>query len=1106
MRETSQNIVDNKERARDYQNSYQGEMLFSGSSHQEKVFKKDVIEAEEKSANSFFEGYTAQNFIDYKTSGVVKDATGRDITAEMETFFGGKDALNTKIEAFYNDPRFFDTINVSDTIASYTQEEFITGLQQGTLDLSESSEFDNYYASLAEKMGLSEEDIQNATYEDKVKQILDWEKKYQSEDVSEEAMLEAEKTNAQNIGGGVLGHNGMISTYDYTTDKQEYQGEANASFEEGLDTIITGAGATQRLEEMRDRFAEVKEEIPEDQLEHFDRSMKVLTADMSQAEKRTKNFVSSMSNLKDSVVANKRGTDEYNKAIEMTNKNFTELLGVDEKAIADAGITQEEYEAIVAGDADTFASVTKRIQEAALKGYAQAQLNLDSLPQPTLNFIMGFEGSIDGEALKAQLGEVAKDIDLTTQEGQAKMKELFGIVGTSMEFEVTGEGKDAKVTVVASKADYGDIFNKFSGRGGGGGGGKNYENGYDKLHNTLEEIHDTIRERERLERAYQRLLDQNVATAEKLAKISRENVQTQREEIARQKAVKAGRISQIEAEIAKNSSLGKYVQVVEDEYGDKSIRIDWEQINTLKNSDTGEKLDEFYSNLDTWLDSIYEADTAIADCTDAIYQEMLNGKDDYLSLEDQIKQAIIDERQKEIDKLSTINDSINDANGKLIDSIQSSVDEYRQNRDNEKTEDEISDKQRRLAYLQQDTSGANATEILNLQKEIDEAQEDYTDTLIDQKISELQEQNDKAAEQRQQQIDLMQAQLDQYAESEEIWNEVVSLIQTGTSATEGLITGSDLDKLLRSSAAFEGMSKIQKMDWLNQTNNQIAGALKWLSEGAVTTMSKNGKVTFMTGDGVSVTGTVNDQGEVVTDEGVYSGVTMDAYGNFSTSETQAEAKAEKEKRDAEEAAEEAERRENDAFPYGRPSKIAGELKQGTYDSAEVGTMQWALHTMGLLGDPDNDFGPKTKKALQTFQKDASQGEVIEYPDPEYGKLGPKTKAKFAKWEEKRLAQFKTGGLADFTGPAWLDGTKSRPEYILNADQTKAFFTLVDVLSGLNPKDSQTSQNTGDTNYDIDINVESIGNDYDVEQLANKVKSLINEDARYRNNNAINLMR
>jgi hypothetical protein len=55
------------------------------------------------------------------------------------------------------------------------------------------------------------------------------------------------------------------------------------------------------------------------------------------------------------------------------------------------------------------------------------------------------------------------------------------------------------------------------------------------------------------------------------------------------------------------------------------------------------------------------------------------------------------------------------------------LDEYRQNRDNEKVEEEIVEKQRRLAYLQQDSSGANALEIMELQKEIDESQENYTD-------------------------------------------------------------------------------------------------------------------------------------------------------------------------------------------------------------------------------------------------------------------------------------------------------------------------------------------------------------------------------------------
>jgi hypothetical protein len=63
------------------------------------------------------------------------------------------------------------------------------------------------------------------------------------------------------------------------------------------------------------------------------------------------------------------------------------------------------------------------------------------------------------------------------------------------------------------------------------------------------------------------------------------------------------------------------------------------------------------------------------------------------------------------------------------------------------------------------------------------------------------------------------------------------------------------------------------------------------------------------------------------------------------------------------------------------------------------------------------------------------------------------KTKEAMWNY--LNSYKTGGLADFTGPAWLDGTKSRPEYVLNADQTKRFFSLVDVLENYDKKHSAT---------------------------------------------------
>jgi hypothetical protein len=95
-------------------------------------------------------------------------------------------------------------------------------------------------------------------------------------------------------------------------------------------------------------------------------------------------------------------------------------------------------------------------------------------------------------------------------------------------------------------------------------------------------------------------------------------------------------------------------------------------------------------------------------------------------------------------------------------------------------------------------------------------------------------------------------------------------------------------------------------------------------------------------------------------------------------------------------------------------------------------------------------------------------------------------------------------MADFTGPAWLDGTPSRPEYVLNSAQTERFFSLVDVLE--NYKDEDGKSSSGDNYFEIEITVEKLENDYDVEQVADKIRRMIYEDASYRNTNAINHIR
>jgi hypothetical protein len=56
------------------------------------------------------------------------------------------------------------------------------------------------------------------------------------------------------------------------------------------------------------------------------------------------------------------------------------------------------------------------------------------------------------------------------------------------------------------------------------------------------------------------------------------------------------------------------------------------------------------------------------------------------------------------------------------------------------------------------------------------------------------------------------------------------------------------------------------------------------------------------------------------------------------------------------------------------------------------------------------------------------------------------------------------------------------------------------------KNAGTSNNGGDNYYDINISVDEIASDYDVDQLARRVKEQIVEDSIYRNVNTISFIR
>ena len=193
--------------------------------------------------------------------------------------------------------------------------------------------------------------------------------------------------------------------------------------------------------------------------------------------------------------------------------------------------------------------------------------------------------------------------------------------------------------------------------------------------------------------------------------------------------------------------------------------------------------------------------------------------EDEIELEELVMDTIIEKQQEQIDELSTMNEAIEQGNEKLIQTLNDNLDRIRQQRENQDKEEELAEKERRLAYLRQDTSNANRAEIMNLQEELKNERRDYTDELIDQKISELEKQNELAAEQRQKQIDLLQSQLD-YTEKYGLqWAEAQTLIKNGFDSEGRLRVGTDLYNMLMSKEDFTSMGlgstrqTQQIMDW-----------------------------------------------------------------------------------------------------------------------------------------------------------------------------------------------------------------------------------------------------------------------------------------------------
>ena len=721
-----------------------------------------------------------------------------------------------------------------------------------------------------------------------------------------------------------------------------------------------------------------------------------------------------------------------------------------------------------------------------------------------------------------------------------------------------------------------------------------WENPYTWLYNYNEEINRLTRDREKAERDYARLLKEESADAEDILAISQQQLANLKAQ-AEMHATSAGRaMDEIEAQFQANSKFSKYVNY---DAGTNEILIDYSKLDAANfDEETGTEFEEFLSVLEENRDVIIEAENALYDIEDEVQEIKDRGKSETSNLYNQIKEGLVASRQKEIDELQTINDSIQSASEALVNQMQQQIEENRQARDNQKQEQSISDKETRLAYLMRDTSGGNAMEITSLQQEIAQDKEGYTDSLVDQQLQSLQDANAAAAKQRQMQIDIAQAQLDAYASSEIIWQDVQTILTDSLTQAQNSSNFSETwmatqaHNFASMASGIGEMNPIEKEELAQEltTNAKLSSVWQGIATTAedATTLTEKADDTLgaigaaktaiysvqssvgtlgsanidpgvtsitkgagtntsnivyaITGMKTAITAAIKGSGSGGSSGtgGIGSGRTGGNSGSSVLTGNSTNSSVTGNKATVSGGSDSVPQVEaTQGMDGGVPAMFSGfndatgklfdiSIKDDQGNSfrnnyVKTGAVQSDASALDALyratyGEPEK-LSTLYKNGLLYVRGTQNWYSVVEeHPDwkgSQYRLTNIQLAAKaYRSSQQGKAFRYATGGLADYTGPAWLDGTKSKPEIVLNQADSANFMILRDILADILDGTSDLSQSDtannkrGDNYYDIEINVDSINDDYDVEQLANKIKSMIYEDSIYRNVNMVSGIR
>lgn len=479
-------------------------------------------------------------------------------------------------------------------------------------------------------------------------------------------------------------------------------------------------------------------------------------------------------------------------------------------------------------------------------------------------------------------------------------------------------------------------------------------------------------------------------------------------------------------------------------------------------------------------------------------------RDKYISLQEQVISTIKESAKEEIETQQEKYAALEEADNNYIDALEEAIKKQRELRNSLNENEELSKKEKKLSLLQRDTSGSNQKDIIKQQQDIDKSRQNIVDKNVDNMIKNLKELYKKQKESRDAEIKYQQAVLDNASYIEEAnavinsWQTAEELInwfmehneKTQEMTTEQLEKYSEeLEQMYYDREVYMNVSMQDFVNMLNVQESEINDAVSNVAEHLTTESTRSLNEVLQ-----NIDKAIADAQKDIDDAIKAVKEAKDKIVEAVNAVTKAIKELETANKDAAEAAKklaDTQKQLSNSSTSGGNSSSSSNItikdEKMTWDKSVYQNKSLGSIAPALTRTQQEQLAKDLKVYVSNLNGETWYAETI-------NRLKEKIKSGSYIDPSGNLQKFAKGGLVNYTGPAWVDGSPARPEAFLSAEDTKNIATFTNVLSNLlslTPfKQNQSVDNSTTTTINVTVNVDSISDDYDVHNAVQKVKDEI----------------